>query len=77
MCFFKTPKPPKVEAPVKYAQQKEPDGGMVSQDVRRRVTDQLRAYTATNPTGSTGVLEQAPTGANLLGQNGMAPNPTA
>lgn len=68
MCMFGGGKPPKVEAPVKYANQKEPDGGMVQADVRRSVTDRLRSYTPTIATSPMGTTQNAATGVNLLGQ---------
>lgn len=68
MCMFGGGKAPKPEAPIKYANQKEPDGGMVQADVRRSVTDRLRSYAPTILTSPMGSTQNAPTGVNLLGQ---------
>jgi hypothetical protein len=55
MCLFGgTPKPPAVQAPKETQFMKEPDGGMVSAEQRRRITDRMRATAQTvltNPLG--------------------------
>lgn len=68
MCLFgSSPSPPQM--PAETQAMKEPDGGQVRADTRRRTTDRLRSSAQTVLTSGMGATDNAQTaGKVLLGQ---------
>lgn len=69
MCLFSAPKPPPPpQLPPETQAMKEPDGGQVSTEARRRTTDRLRSAAKTILTSGQGATDSAITGgATVLG----------
>lgn len=68
MCFFGGT--PKLNEPVMPQQAREPDGGMVASNMRRRTRDRVKAFTSTVLTGGSGadMTPAATAGKALMGQ---------
>lgn len=69
MCIFGGT--PKVNEPVMPQQAREPDGGLVAANMRRRTKDKVRAFTSTILTGKGGGVDMSPAatgGKQLFGQ---------
>lgn len=69
MCLASTPKAPKVQPPIEYAQQKSPDYAGARSTAARRTGDRVRSASQTILTSGSGVTETADTEKKtLLGQ---------